>query len=275
MIISILKENIKFNYCYYWSKFSLLILVLTLINTSIHSESILKNIDRKNKNLIVRDTLFTLSNYIIEVNLEEQKIYVHRRDGRTFEFLCSTGNPKLEKGVETPEGIFVIQNKARKVYSTQFDSTLMLNWMGFNLNIGFHALLGKSYYKYLGKKVSSHGCIRISRETSEFFFNNIPIGTPILIHSGKSARVIAFASEGRDFKNVNNKELIKLLNENLKYLYSGLYLNKHHKLLISHRNVSHKGLPIGEELKISPQLPPFQHHLDFHLKRNLFEVILN
>lgn len=104
-----------------------------------------RNLNSYQKYLNAKDTLYTLSDHIIEVYLPEQKIFLHFRNGKTLEFKCSTGDSRLEKGVETPEGIFVIKNKARKVYSAQFDSTLMLNWMGFNFNIGFHALEGKSY----------------------------------------------------------------------------------------------------------------------------------
>jgi len=248
-------------------------LILTLSNL-INGQSLVKNISNINfsSKVLVRDTLYTHSDYIIEVYIPEQKIYLHLRDGRIIEFLCSTGNPKLEKGVTTPEGIFVIQNKARKVYSTQFDSTLMINWLGFNFNIGFHALQGNSYYRHLGKRVSSHGCIRISRETSEYFFNRIPIGTPVFVHSGKSARVIAFARKDENYVIPSKNNLNLLLKENLKSLYHGHYLYKHHKLVISEFNVSHKGLELGDESKISPQVPLMDKFKTFHLDRRLFEV---
>lgn len=253
----------------------ILYFIIALLNSEAIAESLLKKDHKlcKYAHFMVKDTLYTYSNYIIEVNLNEQIIYVHRKDGQIFKFSCSTGNPDLEKGISTPEGIFVIKNKAKKVYSTQFDSTLMLNWMGFNLNIGFHALQGKSYYKFLGKRVSSHGCIRVSHETSEFFFNYIPIGTPVIIHSGTSARIIEFAKEGELYKYVNSSELRKLSKENLKYLYNGLYLNKHYKLLISNNNVTHRGLEIGDETQISFQLPQYQKPASYHLGRKLFEVI--
>ncbi len=252
----------------------LILFVLILFNKVIYSESLLKNKNQKfsDKYLFIRDTLYTFSNFIIEVYIPEQKIYLHSRDGNVLEFLCSTGNPKLEKGVSTPEGIFVIQNKARKVYSAQFDSTLMINWMGFNFNIGFHALQGKSYYKYLGRRVSSHGCIRVSFEASQYFFENIPIGTPVFIHSGKSARVVTFTNKNDHYRNVNKKQLLKLSKENLKSIYSGLYQKNHHKLVIAEKNLGHSGLELGDEDKIPPQLPSEQIHLPYHLDRRLFSI---
>lgn len=254
--------------------FFLILLIHSLFFTGLAlSESLLRN---KKQNSFsrynnIRDTIYTFSNYIIEVYLPEQKIYVHYRDGKLMEFLCSTGNPRLEKGVETPEGIFVIQNKARKVYSTQFDSTLMLNWMGFNWNIGFHALLGKSYYKYLGKRVSSHGCIRLSHETSEFLYKIISVGTPVFIHSGKSARVVAFADSSENFTIPDKKNLTKYLNENLFYLQNGLYQNKRHKLIINEKNLDHNGIKLGKVEQIPPQLPSISSRR-YDVIRNLFIV---
>lgn len=232
-----------------------------------------RNLNSYQKYLSAKDTLYTLSDHIIEVYLPEQKIFLHFRNGKTLEFKCSTGDSRLEKGVETPEGIFVIKNKARKVYSAQFDSTLMLNWMGFNFNIGFHALEGKSYYRHLGKRVSSHGCIRISREDSEYLYSNIEIGTPVFIHSGKSARVISFANKDENYKLYEGKKLSSLLQQNLKYLRSGFYLEKRTPIFISNKNLSHKGIELGNEDLISPQLPPIQSHLPFEVQRNLFDVV--
>jgi hypothetical protein len=250
------------------------IFLMLLMISKLSGQSLLTNQNNFDKNyFIIRDTIYTLYDHIIEVYLPAQKGYLHFRDGRIFEFNLSTGDGRLHKGVETPEGIFVIQNKARKVYSRQFDSTLMLNWMGFNLNIGFHALLGRAYYKYLGKRVSSHGCIRLSREDSEYLYKLIEIGTPVFIHSGKSARVVAFAEKNNSYKFYDSKNLNRILNQNLNNLYAGLYLHKRIPVVISHKNVSHKGIEHVREDLIPPQLPTYQTYRNFHITRNLFEVI--
>ncbi len=220
----------------------------------------------------VKDTLYTDADHILEVNLSEQKIYLHFRGGRIKSFLCSTGDSRLDKGVKTPEGIFIIQNKSREVYSTQLDSTLMLNWMGFNFNIGFHALLGNSYYKYLGKRVSSHGCIRIKREDSEYLYRIIKIGTPVFIHSGSSARVVAFTNSNEIYHSPNHRNLIKLARLNLVYLESGIYLHKRVKLLINRKNLTHTGISIGDEKLVPVQIPPYQIHRSVYVDRRLFEV---
>ena len=112
----------------------------------------------------LRDTLYTMEDNIIEVNLSTQHVKLISRNGSIKEFPVSSGTKRIEKGMDTREGLFVLHWKSKKLHSEQFDSTLMLNWMGFNGGIGFHALLGTRYYKYLGKRNVSHGCVRMSRE---------------------------------------------------------------------------------------------------------------
>lgn len=251
-----------------------IILNLVICLSSVNSESLVRGSKQSaNAYLKIRDTIYTHADHILEIYLPKQIVYLHFKNGETLEFKCSTGNPKLEKGVETPEGIFVIKNKLRKAYSIQFDSTLMINWMGFYYNIGFHALEGMVYYKYLGRRISSHGCIRISREDSEYLFKIIEIGTPVFIHSGKSARVVSFADTKFNYKIYQGKDLLRITNHNLKSLYSGLYLHKRIPVVISSSNLTLKGLSLGLEEKIPPQLPPYMETQAYHLKRHLFDVI--
>jgi hypothetical protein len=122
----------------------------------------------------------------------------------------------LKKEWKQTQDLFAIQWKAKKQYSVQFDSTVMLNWMGFNNGIGFHALLGKSYYKYLGKKNVSHGCVRVSREDAQIVYEKVEKGTPVLVHKGNSAVKIAFTSEGESY---NQYFLLRILTTLLKERY--------------------------------------------------------
>lgn len=199
------------------------------------------------------DTLYTLSDYFVEIDLTKQLGYLHSRSDSIKTFKVSTGTRKIKDGVETNTGIFVIQHKAPKWYSTQFDSTLMLHWMGFNYGIGFHALAGKSYYKYLGKKTSSHGCIRVSKEDAKELFAKLTYGSPVLIHKGQTAVKIAFADKhSSDYKYYDRESLLKETGRRLTHLYKGSYLNfVNEKILIDHQNVTHQGLSIGEIKKVA------------------------
>lgn len=199
------------------------------------------------------DTLYTLSDYFVEIDLTKQLGYLHSRSDSIKTFKVSTGTRKIKDGVETNTGIFVIQHKAPKWYSTQFDSTLMLHWMGFNYGIGFHALAGKSYYKYLGKKTSSHGCIRVSKEDAKELFAKLTYGSPVLIHKGQTAVKIAFADKNSsDYKYYDRESLLKETGRRLTHLYKGSYLNfVNEKILIDHQNVTHQGISISEIKKVA------------------------
>lgn len=195
---------------------------------------------------LLRDTIFTDKDHYIEVNLSTQHATLFSRDGTEFHFPISSGTKRVEKGMETREGLFAIQWKAKKQYSVQFDSTVMLNWMGFNNGIGFHALLGKSYYKYLGKKNVSHGCVRVSREDAQIVYEKVGKGTPVLVHKGNNAIQIAFTSEGESYNQYSYKDTYNLLKERFQKIYDGDYLiSSNEKILVDENNIHSGGLPIG------------------------------
>lgn len=194
----------------------------------------------------LRDTVYTNKDHYIEVNLLTQHATLYSRDGSEFHFPISSGTKRVEKGMETNTGLFAIQWKAKKQYSVQFDSTVMLNWMGFNNGIGFHALLGKSYYKYLGKKNVSHGCVRVSREDAQIVYEKVEKGTPVLVHKGNNAIKIAFTSEGESYNQYSYKDTYKLLKERYQKLYDGDYLiSSNDKIIVDENNIYSNGLPIG------------------------------
>jgi len=219
----------------------------------------------------LRDTVFTQKDYFIEVNLTTQQAILFSRDGSEFKFPISSGNKKIEEGIETREGLFVIQWKEEKQHSVQFDSTLMLNWMSFNGGIGFHALEGKGYYKYLGKKNVSHGCVRVSREDAKYIFDKVEKGTPVLVHKGNSAIKIAFTSEGESYNRYSYSENYKLLKNRYQLLYDGDYLiSSNEKILIDEKNVYHSGLPIGDSglLPIKQNIKPLTLWVENTLSEN-------
>lgn len=201
----------------------------------------------------LKDTLFTLMPYYIEINLKTQQGYLYSKRGMKKRFEISSGTETLEDGVNTNEGIFVIKAKLPQWYSRQFDSTLMLNWMGFNGGIGFHALPTSGYYRYLGKKKSSHGCIRISRKTARFLYDIIELGTPVVVHSGANALTVSF-TEPTDpvlFYYKSHRRISKLVRQKLDALYGGYFFLQDKKhIIIDFDNVGHAGLPSGESQKI-------------------------
>lgn len=199
----------------------------------------------------LRDTIYTMKNHFIEVNLNTHQATLHSRFGSEKQFPISGGTSKVEDGVETREGLYVLQWKSKKQYSVQFDSTVMLNWMSFNAGIGIHALTSHVYYKYLGKKNVSHGCVRMSREDAEEIYSLVERGTPVLVHHGESAVNIGFGNSGEMYKYYSYKEMNHILPERYENLYNGRhFLNNNQKLLIDEHNVTADGLMIGNSKRI-------------------------
>lgn len=200
----------------------------------------------------LRDTVYTFKDYWIEVNVKTQTGLLHSRDGSVFEFKLSTGTNKIKDGLLTKDGLYAIQSMMPKWHSRQFDSTLLLYWMGFNYGIGFHGLLGNTYYKFLGVKPSSHGCVRIAREDGEKIYEKVSFGVPVLVHNENNAITIGFADEESEYNYYSFSELHSILKKRYESLYTGKYfLEVNEKIMIDKENVHHPGLPIGNSEKIS------------------------
>ncbi len=137
------------------------------------------------------DTFYYLGERYIEVDLQKQLAYIITPQS-VDTIKISSGNPYLHKGIETPPGFFVVQNKAPIQISRQFENTEMINWVGFNGNIGFHALKKTGYYAHLGRRPSSHGCVRVSNEDGSKLFQFVRIGTPVIVYKKKPIRKVAF-----------------------------------------------------------------------------------
>ncbi|NOS86846.1 MAG: L,D-transpeptidase [Ignavibacteria bacterium] len=173
------------------------------------------------KNL--RDTIYTADNLWLEFRIDQQRVYVHYRDGRTISYPVSSGIPGAHKSVDSRPGLFAIfhMNEAHK--SSQFQSQLNY-FMAFNMGVGFHGLPGTGYYVHLGVRPSSHGCIRMRNDDVKELFRQCKIGTLVLSHKGHTNRTVAFAPEG--FKNdaeYTKEDYINMLAYNLGSIMEGKY----------------------------------------------------
>jgi hypothetical protein len=219
-----------------------------------HVHTVQSNILSSNNHSDLRDTVYTLKQHFIVVDLSSQMGYLYSRNKPVKEFGISSGTKRILDGVETNEGLFVIQSMMKRWHSRQFDSTLMLNWMGFNYGIGFHALAGNSYYKYLGTKKSSHGCVRISKEDAKEIYSKVESGTPVLVHNGNNAVFIGFADSNQVFSEYSYTQLLEILPSRYEKIYTGKYfIEPSPKILIDKHNIHHPGLPIGDSQKIPPK----------------------
>ena len=115
-------------------------------------------------------------------------LYVYENGLVKYEFQTSTGKP----GMDTPTGEFAIQNKFPVQYSPEYE-LYMDNWMAITPtgSIGIHSLpywplkAGGRLYEgegHLGTKVS-HGCIRVSLESSKLLYDWAEVKMPVYIEN--------------------------------------------------------------------------------------------
>jgi hypothetical protein len=200
----------------------------------------------------VLDTVFTDNDRIIEVRLDLQQVLLHKKKLGTDTFLCSTGTNIIKDGIQTNHGIFVVKNKIPVLISKQFNDTKCINWVGFNYGIGFHALENRGYYWSLGKRSSSHGCVRLSQEDAKKLFDEVTIGTPVIVHSLNNARVVGFLPEhSNDDITYTKKELKQILNNRLSLLYKQKYFYKQNiAVVLNDKLITHDGIDIGDKTKV-------------------------
>jgi len=208
-----------------------------------------------------KDTIHLLSDEYILISLKNQTASVVRRGDslNKITFPVSTGHSGIDKGMATPPGFYTVQSKLSKAISRQFNNAELINWVGFNGNIGFHGLSSSGYYSHLGVRPSSHGCVRISREDGKKLSNLVKLGTPVLVYSDEPAITIAFA-EMKNFDHNNDILLEKktkatdlLVKSRQKALYSGDYYKlSNSKLFINGRSIiKNRGFSIGSASKIA------------------------
>lgn len=221
------------------------------------------------------DTIHLLGDSYIEISLKEQVARVIMRNDSVHHFKISSGNGFIKKGKETPEGLFTVQSKYREAVSKQFDNAKLINWVGFNGNIGFHGLEGTGYYRTLGLRPSSHGCVRIGTEDGKKLFELIKVGTPVLVYKDNPARIIQFSEisqykPNEDFmlKSMNRKSM-NALNKRLRNLYESKGLQANLGRLFMDGRTSF--LPGGYDLGFASRIAPRQF---YPLKTSLMNQVL-
>lgn len=121
--------------------------------------------------------------YGVLVNTEEQRVCIYK-DGELFKtFVCSTG---LDGGYETPEGIYLLGSRGASFYSPKYQQGAY-NWVRFNKGYLFHSVPFDENKKIIVSEVdklgskASHGCIRLTLDDAEWFYDNIPTGTVVIV----------------------------------------------------------------------------------------------
>lgn len=134
----------------------------------------------------------------IVVSISEQHAYFYKGKHLVGETTVSTGKP----GFGTPPGSYTVLSKDPTHVSTVFGDYVdeFGNVVKSNIDVrkdskppGSHydgarmpyAMFFRSGYAmhqgYVPPYAASHGCIRVPREMAETFFDNTPVGTPVIV----------------------------------------------------------------------------------------------
>ena len=235
----------------------------------------------------IRDTMYLMGDVYVSISLDKQLATVHHRSDSSVSYPISSGTAGVDDGMHTPTGLFTVQSKSPKAISKQFNDAELFNWVGFNGNIGFHGLSGNGYYRHLGKRPSSHGCIRIARHDAGNLYKRVKRGTPVVVYDKEPAIAFRFA-ELSEYQPGNDILLQKkdkstniMFNNRINALYEGEYFTYiESRIFLDGVSVfKNRGFRIGDATKIPSKQNPIyisSHHSPIlsdathnHLNNNL------
>ena len=118
----------------------------------------------------------------VEVDLSDQYMYYYKNGELIIETDIVSGD--IPKGWTTPRGVFAIYGKYTDQYLYGKDYIDFVSyWMPYFRGYGLHDSdwrdeWGGDIYTYDG----SHGCINMDKEPARIIFENIEIGTPVVVY---------------------------------------------------------------------------------------------
>lgn len=123
-----------------------------------------------------------LGSSYVEVDIEEQKIYVYVEDELVFTSDCVTGDVRRHR--QTPDGVFYVEYKQRnRVLKGEDYRTPVNYWMHFYNHCGFHdAVWRKSFGDDIYLNDGSHGCINMPPEKAKELYEIVYKGIPVVIY---------------------------------------------------------------------------------------------
>lgn len=128
------------------------------------------------------DKSFTkkIDNTFVIIDLSEQHLWLYDEDNVLLQTDIVTGKP----GSSTNIGLFKIFSKQRDRYLTGRDYKAYVNyWMPFDGGIGLHdASWRKNFGGNIYLKNGSHGCVNMPSDKAEELYENVSVGTKVLVH---------------------------------------------------------------------------------------------
>ena len=120
------------------------------------------------------------SDYMLVVSLPDHKTRLYRWNfpnwEKVGEISCTIG----KDSTPTPSGKFKVEGH-KKQLTTDSRAHLCTNFTG-----GYYIHTTLSKHESTGKS-KSHGCIRVAEKYARWIYENLPVGTPIIIHDRPSS----------------------------------------------------------------------------------------
>ena len=159
---------------------------LRFLSTYLHSEEPWdgeadNHIPEYNVEATVRG-LNDIGDTFVEVDLADQYMYYYKNGELIVETDIVSGD--IPKGWTTPRGVFAVYGKYTDQYLYGKDYIDFVSyWMPYFRGYGLHDSdwrdeWGGDIYTYDG----SHGCINMDKEPARIIFENIEIGTPVVVY---------------------------------------------------------------------------------------------
>lgn len=121
-----------------------------------------------------------LEDIFVVVDLSKQRLYLYNNDEIYYKLLVTTG----KDSTPSDKGLYKIYNKERDRYLVGPGYKSFVNyWMPYNRGEGLHdaswrSVFGTDSYHTNG----SHGCINIPPSYADDIYNNVKVGTKVLVH---------------------------------------------------------------------------------------------
>ncbi len=120
----------------------------------------------------------------VEVNLGDKHTMTVYRGNKALRTMLASGG---KESTPTPLGTFYTKDRGHSFWSPRFGEGATY-WVRLVDQILVHSVprdhrwqLKEDEHEKLGLP-ASHGCVRLSEENAKWFFENIPGGTPVIIH---------------------------------------------------------------------------------------------
>ena len=121
----------------------------------------------------------------VEIDLSSQKLWLYKNGERILSTSLVSGC--VAEGHCTPTGVYSIYAKQTDRYLTGADyRSFVKYWMPFLGGYGLHdaswrSSFGGTIYHYNG----SHGCVNLPSSAAKTIYNNISVGTKVILYGGK------------------------------------------------------------------------------------------